>query len=316
MDGQPQAEFPVDRLLAGQPRALARAISIVEDNRSGAAAIIMGVREHVGKALVVGFTGPPGAGKSTLIDAVVTELRKRDKTVCVLAVDPSSPISGGAVLGDRVRMMRHVEDPGVFTRSVAARGHLGGLSRAATRIVDVMDAAGRDVIILETVGTGQSEVEIAKVADIKVVVSAPGLGDDIQAMKAGILEIADILVVNKSDLPLARTTIRHLESMLHLRKESARDVPLVATGALNGTGIVELVDVMLRLAGGIAPGSGRRHHRQAGLADLLREAAGHRLADFVAKSPNEALGVLCNDLASGAVELDEAVNRLFKIAGA
>ena len=314
MTGAGQAEFPVDRLLAGHPRVLARAISVVENDRDGAAAIMMAVRDHVGKALVVGFTGPPGAGKSTLIDAVVTELRARDKTVCVLAVDPSSPISGGAVLGDRVRMMRHVEDPGVFTRSVAARGHLGGLSRAATRIVDVMDAAGRDVIIIETVGTGQSEVEVAKVADIKVVVSAPGLGDDIQAMKAGILEIADILAVNKSDLPLARTTLRHLQSMLHLRKDGARDVPLVATGALNGTGITELVDIILRLAGAIAPGSGRRQQRRVGMADLLLEAAGHRLADFVARSPNPQLGALCDDLASGALELDEAVRRLLNIA--
>jgi LAO/AO transport system kinase len=314
LTGHGEAQFPLDRLLAGHPRVLARAISIVENNRSETAAIMLAVREHVGKSLVVGFTGPPGAGKSTLIDAVVAELRARDKTVGVLAVDPSSPISGGAVLGDRVRMARHVEDLGVFTRSVAARGHLGGLSRTAVRLVDVMDASGKDVIILETVGTGQSEVEIAKVADIKVVVSAPGLGDEIQAMKAGILEIADILVVNKSDLPLARLTLRHLQSMLHLRKPGARDVPLVATGALKGTGIAELVDAILRLGTAIAPGSGRRHERRAEIADLVREAAGHRLADVLARPSDPQLAQLCDDLASGAVELDEAARRMLLIA--
>ncbi len=156
-----------------------------------------------GRAAVIGFTGAPGAGKSTLIDAYIGGARARGRTVAVAAVDPSSPISGGAILGDRVRMQRHAEDPGVFIRSVASRGHLGGLWENIHRIVDVMDAAGRDVIIIETVGTGQSEVEVAEIADVCVVVNAPNMGDDVQAMKAGVLEIADVLVVNKADLPLA-----------------------------------------------------------------------------------------------------------------
>jgi LAO/AO transport system kinase len=176
------AEDMVARLRAGERVALARAITAVENETAGAAGILRAIQPHLGHARVHGFTGPPGAGKSTLVDAYITELRKRGLSVGVIAVDPSSPISGGAILGDRVRMTSHGLDPEVFVRSIAARGHLGGLSATTAFVVDVMDAAGKDVIVIETVGAGQSEVEVAQVADTKVVVCAPGAGDDVQAI--------------------------------------------------------------------------------------------------------------------------------------
>ena len=207
----------IERLTAGEGAALARAISLIEAGGPVAGVIHRAVHRSAGKSLVVGFTGPPGAGKSTLIDAYIAELRKSGRTVAVAAVDPSSPFCGGAVLGDRIRMGRHTEDDGVFIRSISSRGHLGGLTENIHRIIDVMDAAGRDVIVIETVGTGQSEVELIEIADIRVVVNAPGLGDDVQAIKAGIMEIADILVLNKADMPMADITVRQLRSMLRLR---------------------------------------------------------------------------------------------------
>ena len=201
----------LDRLAAGDAATLARCISLMETGGPAADLIHRRVCAKTGHAAVIGFTGAPGAGKSTLIDAYIAVLRAGGHTVAVAAVDPSSPVGGGAILGDRVRMRRHALDPDVFIRSVASRGHLGGLSESIHRVVDVMDAAGRDVIIVETVGTGQSEVEVAEIADICVVVNAPNMGDDVQAMKAGVLEIADILVVNKADLPLAQRTTKQLQ---------------------------------------------------------------------------------------------------------
>ncbi|MCH6588758.1 MAG: methylmalonyl Co-A mutase-associated GTPase MeaB, partial [Proteobacteria bacterium] len=204
----------IARLRSGEPLALARAITAVENETGDAAEILRAIQPHLGGARVHGFTGPPGVGKSTLVDAYITELRKRDLSVGVIAVDPSSPVSGGAILGDRVRMTSHGLDPEVFVRSIAARGHLGGLSATTAFVVDVMDAAGKDVIVIETVGTGQSEVEVAQIADTKVVICAPGAGDDVQAIKAGILEIGDLLVVNKADLPAAEVTAAYLRGML------------------------------------------------------------------------------------------------------
>ena len=229
------ADDIVGRLAAGDPTALAKCITLMENGGETADLIHRRVCAKAGCAAVIGFTGAPGAGKSTLIDAYIGTLRGRGQTVAVAAVDPTSPISGGAILGDRVRMRRHSEDPGVFIRSVASRGHLGGLSASMHRIVDVMDAAGRDVIIVETVGTGQSEIEVTEIADICVVVNAPNMGDDVQAMKAGVLEIADVLVVNKADLPLAQRTTEQLKNMLKLRQDK-QDIPVIETVAIKETG--------------------------------------------------------------------------------
>lgn len=260
-----------ERLRAGDLRAIARAVTIMEAGGPAAAALHRAILPQTGRALTVGFTGPPGAGKSTLIDAFVTELRKRDQTVAIAAVDPSSPLSGGAVLGDRVRMGRHTEDAGVFIRSIASRGHLGGLTDSIQPIVDVFDFARRDVIVIETVGAGQSEVEIVEVADIRIVANAPGLGDDVQAIKAGILEIANILVVNKADLPLATRTVRQLRSMLSLRREADRNVPVIETVATSGQGIAELLEAVFN----VAPRSQaeRQARRRARIHRLIAEAA-------------------------------------------
>ncbi len=261
----------VAALVGGDQRALARAITAVEDDTEAADAVLAAVAGHnrpaavaghnrtaavaghsrtaavaghTGTATVVGLTGPPGAGKSTLTDAMVGELRRRGRTVAVLAVDPSSPLSGGAILGDRIRMLRHSEDPGVYVRSVAARGHLGGLFATVDRVLAVLAAWGPDVVLVETVGAGQSEVEIARFAQVKVVVSTPGLGDEVQAMKAGILEIADILVVNKADQPGADATADQLRRVLHWRDPNRPAVPVVCTVATDGTGVGELVDLL------------------------------------------------------------------------
>ncbi len=234
----------VQGLVRGEPRALARAITAVESDSKEAVGILAGIQSHLGNARIVGITGPPGAGKSTLTDAIITELRRRGKRVAVLAVDPSSPFSGGALLGDRIRILGHAEDEGVFVRSVASRGHLGGLFRNVAGVLQVMDASGPDVIIVETVGAGQSEVDVIRFTEITVVVCVPGLGDDIQAMKAGILEIADILVVNKSDQPHAEDTVRELRGMLRLRDPRRGTAVVMSTTATTGRGVPELVDLL------------------------------------------------------------------------
>ncbi|MBT3787466.1 MAG: methylmalonyl Co-A mutase-associated GTPase MeaB [Alphaproteobacteria bacterium] len=231
----------VEKILEGQPAALSRAMTEVENETGHAAALLAAVQKATGRAVTIGITGPPGAGKSTLVNALIGEYRQAGKTVGVIAVDPSSPLSGGAILGDRIRMAEHSHDPGVFVRSFASRGHLGGLSRTAGRVIDLMDAAGWDIILIETVGAGQSEVEVADIAAIKLVVSAPGLGDDIQAIKAGILEIADILVVNKCDQPLAEQTKRSLKAMLKLKQSGSQDIPVLGTVATTSEGLAELV---------------------------------------------------------------------------
>ena len=230
----------LDRLLDGDPGALARAITMVENNRPGRDSLLASLRRSSPATLVVGFTGAPGVGKSTLINAYAVSCRAQKRRVAILSVDPSSPISGGAILGDRLRMSEHTGDTGVYIRSLASRGHLGGLCSSISDVIRIVDAAGFDVIILETVGTGQSEVEVASIADIKVVINAPGMGDAIQAMKAGVLEIADILVVNKADMPQSGQTSRELRSMLHLRPDSASEVVVTETIATKNVGIEDL----------------------------------------------------------------------------
>ena len=257
-----------------------------------------------GAAVTVGFTGPPGAGKSTLIDAFVAELRKSGRTVAVAAVDPSSPLSGGAVLGDRIRMRRHTEDPGVFIRSVASRGHLGGLTESIQHIVDVLDVAGRDVIVIETVGAGQSEVEIVEVADVRIVVNAPGLGDDVQAIKAGILEIASILVVNKADLPLATRTVRQLRSMLSLRRESDRNVPVIETVASSGQGVAQLLEAVFSLAPQTPVE--RQARRRARVHRLMAEAAAAEIRRRVMARTDEAFMETLTRIEAGEISIEAA----------
>ena len=243
-------------ILAGDRRSIAHAISAIERGESDAGAIALAIAPHRGRAHVLGVTGAPGAGKSTLINALLGAFIARGRRVAVVAVDPSSPITGGAVLGDRVRMGEHAAHPDVFIRSLASRGHLGGTSRTAAQIVDVLDAGGFDTIIVETVGAGQSEVEIAQLADTRLVVCPPGQGDAVQAIKAGILEIADLLVVSKGDLPAADVTVRELEDMLRLRRDNSRQVPVQKVVAAIGDGIADLVDAVIAHA--VDAGRGRR----------------------------------------------------------
>jgi LAO/AO transport system kinase len=231
-----------ERLLDGDVRALARAISMVEDRSAALPELLSAVRGRAGQAHVVGLTGPPGSGKSTLADGVVERWRALDRDVGVLAVDPSSPFSGGAILGDRVRMQRHALDRGVYIRSMAARGHLGGLASAAREAIRLIDASGRRHCLLETVGVGQSELEVMLTADTVVVVTTPVAGDGVQLIKAGILEIADIFVVNKADLPGTDRVVRELRRMVHESNREMRwEPPVLTTTATGGEGVTDLV---------------------------------------------------------------------------
>ncbi len=230
----------LNRLLDGDTAALARAITLVENDQPGSAALLAAIPDRPRTAPVIGVTGAPGVGKSTLINAYTFACRKRKWRVAVVSVDPSSPISGGAILGDRLRMSKHACDDDVYIRSLAARGHLGGLCLSIGHVIRMIDAAGWDLIVLETVGSGQSETEVASIADVKVVINTPGMGDAIQAMKAGILEIADILVVNKADMPQAGQTTHELRAMLRLRSESAAKIEVIETVATTHAGIDDL----------------------------------------------------------------------------
>ena len=267
------------RLIDGETAALARAITVVEGDTPRAIDILRAIRPLLGQAVVVGFTGPPGAGKSTLVNAYVAELRARGRTVGVVA--------------------------GVFIRSLASRGALGGLSAAAAQVADLMDAAGRDVVILETVGTGQSEVEMASIADVRVVIAAPGLGDDVQAIKAGILEIADVLVVNKADQPLASQTHRQLKAMLGLRAPSELPVPVLSTDAINRKGIVGLADAISTAADRVD----RRDDRSA-LAGrsrhLLAQAVAKEAESHVLQSRSDQIEVIVQAVQEARISLTEA----------
>ena len=245
----------VERLVGGDARALARAISLVEEAAPRAVEALRAAFPHTGRATVLGVTGSPGAGKSSLVDRLVASFRSEGRKVGVVAVDPSSAYSGGAILGDRVRMQGHAVDEGVFIRSMASRGHLGGLSRAASDAVDLLDAAGFDPVIVETVGVGQDEIEIAKAADVVAVVLVPGMGDDIQAIKAGILEIADLFVINKADRPGADRVAADLEYVMSLAPAQGGRArpPIYRTVAVRDDGVAELKDGILRWVAATSP---------------------------------------------------------------
>ena len=230
----------------GRTRDIARLISLIEDGSPDVPALMRELAPTSGRASVIGITGSPGVGKSTTTSAVIAALRRRGQGVGVIAVDPSSPFSGGALLGDRIRMQEHATDPGVFIRSMASRGHLGGLAATTPQALRVLDAAGFDVVLIETVGVGQSEVEVAAAADTTLVLLAPGMGDSIQAAKAGILEIGDVFVVNKADRDGADSTVRELRNMIALGKNAERtwDPPVVKTVASSGEGIDRLVEAI------------------------------------------------------------------------
>ena len=231
----------IEQLRSGDARALARAISIIENRTPGWSELLKAIFPHSGHARILGLTGPPGAGKSTLVDQLARHYRKENCTVGIIAVDPTSSYTGGAILGDRIRMQEHFADPGIYIRSMATRGSLGGLARTTADVATVLDAAGRDLIMIETVGVGQDEVDIVRLADITVVILVPGMGDDVQSIKAGIMEIADIFVINKSDREGADRVEREIVALQSLAVRSDRwTPPIVKTVASEGTGVKEL----------------------------------------------------------------------------
>jgi LAO/AO transport system kinase len=290
----------VERIRTGDVRALARAISAIEDARPESLALLKALFPLSGRARVIGLTGSPGAGKSTLVDQMAREYRKQERTVGIIAVDPTSPYTGGAILGDRIRMQSHHADPGIYIRSMATRGFLGGLARATTDVATVLDASGKDLVLIETVGVGQDEVDIVRLADITVVMLVPGMGDDVQTIKAGIMEIADIFVINKSDREGADRVEREIRAMQTLSHRNDKwTPPIVKTVALEGKGVTELiraianydqflVDNKLLLKKKI--GSWRER-----LVEMLREALVQRLLEE--RLPEEEIARLAAEIA-------------------
>jgi LAO/AO transport system kinase len=300
-----------DRVLAGDPRAVARAISLVEDDAEAGRELIGGLYTHTGRAYLIGVTGAPGVGKSTLVDRLVTEARRAGRTIGVLAVDPTSPFSGGAILGDRVRMTAHSNDAGVFVRSMATRGHLGGLAAATNDAALVLDAAGKDLVVIETVGVGQAEVDIVRTADVSIVVLVPGAGDDVQTLKAGIMEIADIFVVNKADRDGADQVVQSVIASLSLQTfaEGEWRPPVLKTEAANGVGVDRLWEDIERFRQHEAPRHQRRRH--ASHETRLRSLLAQRLLEHVERQlPAGAFERMVADVANRRTDPYSAAARL------
>ncbi|MFQ5656737.1 MAG: methylmalonyl Co-A mutase-associated GTPase MeaB [Candidatus Methylomirabilales bacterium] len=308
----------VERVRQGDIRAMARLMSLIEDKSREATSALKELYSSTGQAFIVGITGPPGSGKSTLTDQLVQEFRRSGKTVGIVAVDPTSPFTGGAILADRIRMQRHSLDGGVFIRSMATRGHLGGLAKATNDVVNVLDAAGKEIIFIETVGVGQDEVEVVKTAHTSIVVTVPGLGDDIQAIKAGILEIADIFAVNKADREGADKTVAELQAMLGLTPERPGwTPPIFKTVAPQGEGVPELVQGILAHQAHLGQVGFRearqRERSRAVFLELLQEEATRRLLDEAVA--NGRLDRLIERIADRDLDPYSAVEELLKKAG-
>lgn len=295
--------FYANGFAEGNRRVLGAAISAVENDRADAGAVLAAVYGRTGNAHVIGVTGPPGAGKSTLVGALITEFRRAGQSVAVVAVDPSSPFGGGAILGDRIRMANHSLDDGVFVRSVASRGHLGGLSRTTARVVDLLDGFGFDTVIVETVGSGQAEIDIMHLAQTVILVTAPGLGDAVQAVKAGILEIADIFVVNKADTGAAPKTELNLQEALGRRAENGWRQPILTTVAIDGTGVAELYESIWEHGAQLDPDKRARaatNRAKLQLANAVAELASQRIDQCSAADD------LADQVASGRLGLRAA----------
>lgn len=304
----------INRILAGDPNAVARAISKIEDATPDSAAVMKSIFPQTGRALIIGITGAPGAGKSSLVDKLAALYRKRGERVGIIAVDPSSPFTGGAILGDRIRMQTLSLDKGVFIRSMATRGNLGGLARTTVEAVAVLDAAGYQKIIVETVGVGQDEIEIAKTADVCVVVLVPGMGDDVQTMKAGIMEIGDVLVINKADRDGVLRTEKELDALLSLAMRPDNwQAPIVKTVAIENKGIEELADAVESFAKFQRDAPAAKERRQAiarwRILELLRDRL---LAETLNGNSNERLNSLAAEVATKKRDPYSAVEELIK----
>jgi LAO/AO transport system kinase len=280
-----------ERLRAGDKRALARGISLVENDDPEGWQLVRDVYPHTGRAAIVGFTGPPGVGKSTLIGALVKHAREHERRVAVLSIDPSSPFTQGALLGDRIRLSDHFLDPGVFIRSMASRGSLGGLSEATLQAALLMDASGKDDVFLETVGVGQGEVDIIDHADTVVLALMPGSGDSIQALKAGVMEIPDVIVVNKADHPLTDTMIREIRGVLSLGPQHGWRVPIVRTEATRGEGVEELAERLVEHREHIAREGTLEERRRRNLMNEVLALATFRLRRRLEESVRDDAGV-------------------------
>ena len=299
----------VAALRSGDRRELAACVTDLERLSPEAPALLQAMQSHLGQALVAGITGPPGAGKSTLVNELIRHARQANRRVAVIAVDPSSPVSGGAILGDRIRMTAALDDDGVYVRSLASGGYLGGLSPAAVRIIDALDAAGFDLILLETVGTGQNEIDVAEIADVRVVVSAPGLGDDIQAMKSGLLEIADILVVNKGDREGAERTVHQLMGALSIRAGESAKVPVLKTTATSGEGVAALLAAIDGVGTAVAQTSALARRRRRARY-LIARAAADLVLDRIREGGAGHVDALADEVLSGRMTPADAAKRM------